>query len=1102
MPTTLGSHDAARPPRLRPGAGLLALALVASLIVVPSPAEVAAAPLPSGFTSSVVFSGLQMPSAMAFSPDGRVYVAEKGGRIYVYPNTSSDDGVLFKDLRNRVFNNWDRGLLGLTVDPRLGDGTGHDFVYVLYAKDAPPGQTPPKYNDVCVTDDCVVAGTLSRIPVNANGTAGAEQVLIDDEWCQQFSSHSVGDLEFGEDGYLYVTGGEGASWAAADWGQFEGQMPSGPRVSNPCDDPPAPKGTPNSSPGGRGGALRSQSPRRPADEPRTLSGSLLRVDPDTGAGVPGNPMYSEAAPSSNASRILAHGMRNPFRFALHPDTGDAWIGDVGQSSWEELNRVESSLASTKNFGWPCNEGPGKLSGYRYLDMCTALYDDTVNPATPPYFAYDHDELLGAQDTCTAISNGSSVSGVAFYQGGGYPSSYDGAIFVADNSRNCIWVMQAGSNGLPDPSTARTFVDDDAKPFPVDLDVDPVSGDLLYVNIAFGTVNRISYAAANRPPVAVASASPTSGTAPLNVQLDASGSTDPDGDGLTYSWDIDDNGTFVDATGVRPTVTHLVGGTHVARVMATDPGGLSSVSGGVAITVTRAGAPTSTAPPSVTGTVAIGQTLTGNLGTWSGATSHARQWQRCGTEPGAACRDITGATGATYRPQLVDEGMKLRLRVTATNASGAHKIDSAAVGPVTAGTGNTPPVPVIDTPLASTSWKAGDQLAFSGHATDAEDGTLPASQLEWEIVIAHCPHGCHEHPVSTPSGVASGTVAALDHEAPSYFEFRLTATDSAGASTQVVRRIDPVEVDIHFRTNPTGLSIVSGTEEGTTPFTRGWVANSKVQMEAPLEQRKGGTTYYFNGWAHGGDRIQVVNAPTTDTTYTANYTSGPEPIGVLESLTSPTAGQIRARGWTADPDAPTAPTAVHLWVGGTAGAPGAQRHALSANRSRADIAAGYPSLGADHGFDSTVTVSKYGTQKVCAYAVNLGAPAADTLLGCRDLTIPSPNPFGNFEWVRSPRKGVIRVYGWSVDPNAPTTPLSTYVVIGGRRGEPGTEVKAIVANRRRDDIARFFPTVGPNHGFNSELTTSKTGTQTVCVYAQNVGVGQDIELGCRNVKIVK
>lgn len=79
----------------RSAAGVLAVALVAASLVLPA-SGAGAAPLPDEFSAAVVFSGLEMPTAMAFSPDGKVYVAEKGGRIYVYPNASTDDGVLFR----------------------------------------------------------------------------------------------------------------------------------------------------------------------------------------------------------------------------------------------------------------------------------------------------------------------------------------------------------------------------------------------------------------------------------------------------------------------------------------------------------------------------------------------------------------------------------------------------------------------------------------------------------------------------------------------------------------------------------------------------------------------------------------------------------------------------------------------------------------------------------------------------------------------------------------------------------------------------------------------------------------------------------------------
>ena len=453
-------------------APVVVLGLVAGGMVVGGSTAAPAVTLPAGFTSTPVFTGLTLPTAMAFSPDGKVYVSQKNGIIKVFPSASSNTGVVFKDLSTRTFNNYDRGMLGLTVDPRLGDGSGHDFVYVLYAKDAPPGQNPPVWNDECPTtpgantDGCVVSGTLSRIPVNANGTAGAEQVLIDNEWCQQFSSHSVGHLAFGNDGYLYVSGGEGGSYQNPDWGQFGGTLPGTPTPVNPCGDPPGGTGVANSIPTARGGSLRAQSPRRPAGEARLLSGSLLRVNPDNAAGVPGNPMYNASAPSSNESRIIAYGMRNPYRFMMRPGTNEIWVGDVGSGGWEEIDRITSLTPSpAPNFGWPCYENTGARGGFTPLDMCKSLATDTTNPRRDPYFAYQHGAQMNANDTC-AYADGAAISGLTFYTGSSYPAAYRNALFFGDYSRNCMWVMTAGSNGLPDPSTARTFIDDSDSVYPV------------------------------------------------------------------------------------------------------------------------------------------------------------------------------------------------------------------------------------------------------------------------------------------------------------------------------------------------------------------------------------------------------------------------------------------------------------------------------------------------------------------------------------------------------------------------------------------------------------------------------------------------------------
>jgi glucose/arabinose dehydrogenase len=103
----------------------------------------------------------------------------------------------------------------------------------------------------------VVSGRLSRLTAAGNQMTGPEQVLIED-WCQQYPSHSVGALEFGADGALYATGGDGASFNFADWGQDGAPV-------NPCGDPPGGVGAALSPPTAEGGALRSQDLRTLAD---------------------------------------------------------------------------------------------------------------------------------------------------------------------------------------------------------------------------------------------------------------------------------------------------------------------------------------------------------------------------------------------------------------------------------------------------------------------------------------------------------------------------------------------------------------------------------------------------------------------------------------------------------------------------------------------------------------------------------------------------------------------------------------------------------------------------------------------------------------------
>jgi len=535
-------------------AGLLALVGVVAL-----PTSTAAA-LPAGFTDTVAISGLTAPTAAAFAPDGRVFIAEKSGIVKVFDSLSDTTATVFADLRTQTHDFWDRGLLGLAVDPQFPT---RPYVYVLYSLDAVPGGTAPRWGDTCPTppgatdQGCLITGRLSKLTMGAGGVSTSEQPLLTD-WCQQYPSHSVGTVTFGPDGALYVGGGDGASFNFTDYGQ----------VGNPCADPPSPAGVNLTAPTAKGGALRSQSVRRPAGEPVTLDGTVLRVNPDTGAGMPGNPFAGSA--NANAKRIIAYGLRNQFRFGFRPGGNELWVGDVGWNVWEEVNRIPNATdAVAENFGWPCYEGNATQPGYdgANLTVCESLYSGGGQNA--PYYAYNHSAKVVPTDPCP--TGGSSISGVAFENGSNYPAAYNGALFFADSSRGCIWAMRLGANGQPDPAAIEPFVT--GVNAPVQVLTGP-GGDLFYVALGAGQLRRVSYpTGTNRPPTAVATAVPPSGPAPLAVQFSGSGSTDPDaGDTLSYAWDLDADGQYDDSTAINPTRTYGSPGVVDVGLRVTDQDG--------------------------------------------------------------------------------------------------------------------------------------------------------------------------------------------------------------------------------------------------------------------------------------------------------------------------------------------------------------------------------------------------------------------------------------------------------------------------------------------------------------------------------------------------
>lgn len=746
-------------------AGLLAICLVAGVVTttVSSVNTAAAAGVPSGFTDSLVFGGLDSPTNVAFAPDGRVFVTEKRGVVKTFDTLTDTSATVTADLRTQVQDYWDRGLLGVTVDPAYPT---RPYLYVAYTYDAEPSGAPPRWGDECPSPPgpteggCVVTGRLSRLTVNpATGIAGgAEHVLVTD-WCQQFPSHSIGTVAFGPDGALYAGAGDGANFNSADWGQS----------GNACADPPSAAGVDLSPPNARGGALRTQSPRRPAGEPVTLDGTIIRINPDTGAGMPGNPFAASA--DANARRIVAYGMRNPFRFTFRPGTKEIWSGDVGWVRWEEFNRVpDATDAVAENFGWPCYEGTPRVSAYddAGLTVCESLY--TGGGHATPYHSYFHSDNVAPGDGCP--TGGSSISGVAFESGSGYPDTYDKALFFADSSRGCVWVMRAGANGLPDPTRIEPFVT--GVNVPVQVVTGP-GGDLFYLALGAGQLRRVSYPGGrNLEPTAVATANPASGPVPLAVEFSGLGSSDPNpGSTLTYAWDLDGDGQYDDSTADRP------------------------------------------------------------------------QW--------------------TYTtPQAVDVGLKV------TDQEG---LSGTTTVRVTAGVPGENPVVTIDDPTTALRWSVGQTVPFAGTATDAQDGQLPATAMDWQLTLQHCTSStsCHAHNVQSFYGVGSGSFVAPDHEYPSFLDLRLTATDSDGNTGSTTIRLDPRTVNLTFTSNPPGVQLTVGTVTQATPFTRTFIAGSNNTLSAPSPQTLAqNLRYQFANWSDGGAQSHNFTAPAAPATYRANY----------------------------------------------------------------------------------------------------------------------------------------------------------------------------------------------------------------------------------------
>lgn len=205
-----------------------------------------------------------------------------------------------------------------------------------------------------------------------------------------------------------------------------------------------------------------------------------------------------------------------------------------------------------------------------------------------------------------------------------------------------------------------------------------------------------------------------------------------------------------------------------------------------------------------------------------------------------------------------------------------------------------------------------------------------------------------------------------------------------------------------------------------------------------------------------------------------------PFGSID-VTEASPGRFRVAGWAVDPDT-NAPIDVHVYVGSVG-------TAVRADRSRPDVGAAYPDQGSAHGFDQTFPATETGQSQICVWAINSGA-GSNTLLGCRTLTSMAGSPVVQID-AQKLTTSAMTLQGWTIDPDT-TAPVDLHVYVDGVG-------RRVVADRDRPDLAPHYPAYGTGHGFSVSIPLT-AGDHSVCVYAINVGVGDNQVVTCSTVMV--
>ncbi|MGP4113711.1 ThuA domain-containing protein [Streptomyces sp. 4N509B] len=530
------------------------------------------------------------PMELDVAPDGRVFYIQRGGELRVFdPQTNSTTTAGTLD----VYTGGEDGLVGLALDP---DFATTQRVYLNYS---PAGSA----EDV---------NRVSAFTMNGNTLdLASERPVIDVPAYRDRTfpepGHTGGSIEFGPDGTLYLgTGDDVAPNLDPAW---QGYAPLDWRAGQEMQDA-----------------------ARTAGNTNDLRGKILRIQPTDGGGytIPEGNLFPEGTQDTRPE-IYAMGFRNPFRFTVDPATGDVYMADYGPDRRGTTdNRGPAGMGEFNvvtepgNYGWPfCHGDNQPYAPYNpdtgqvgpKFDCANLVNESPHNTGLTQLPPVQMPEVWYGYDTSADFPE-LGAGGIAPMAGPVYrfdpdnpsttkfPQSFDGAAFFGEWERNYLKEFRFdGGGGL---ASVNDFMPGTTFTKPMDMTFGPDGAlYLLEWGSSFGGGNndsglyRIDYGGAAGQPVAHASASVTSGPAPLEVAFSSEGSEDPDGGQLTYEWDFDGDGTF-DSTEAHPTHTYEVAGDVTAQLRVTDPDGLTAFDN-LGITVGNT-APTVTLEIPVNGTV--------------------------------------------------------------------------------------------------------------------------------------------------------------------------------------------------------------------------------------------------------------------------------------------------------------------------------------------------------------------------------------------------------------------------------------------------------------------------------------------------------------------